>query len=81
MAKKVPITDRIILNMKRQVNDLKTITGWTDEELGRRCGVSRQTIHNLKTKPSAVNGSLVLLVQEMLSEEQEKVRKGRTGEL
>lgn len=36
--------------MKNRLRDLRTARGWTQEELGRRLGVSRQAINALETE-------------------------------
>lgn len=75
MATHVNVSHRIIQDMKDTVSQLKNRTGWTDAELARRCGVSRQSIHNLKTRPTAVNGGLVLMVQDLLKQENKKFER------
>lgn len=75
MATHVNVSNRIIQDMRDTVDELKNRTGWTDKELGRRCGVSSRTIYNLKYRPTAVNGGLVLMVQDLLKKENEKLRR------
>lgn len=73
MATHVNVSHRIVQDMKDTVDALKNRTGWTDEELGKRCGVSSRTIYNLKYRPTAVNGGLVLMVQDLLKQENKKL--------
>lgn len=51
---------------------LKEYRSWTDEELGKRLGVTARTIRSMRHNPSSVNGGLVLKVQAMLKEAKEK---------
>ena len=51
---------------------LKEYRSWTDEELGKRQGVTARTIRSMRRNPSSVNGGLVLKVQAMLKEAKEK---------
>ena len=39
---------------------LKEYRSWTDEELGKRLGVTARTIRSMRRNPSSVNGGLVL---------------------
>ncbi len=51
---------------------LKEYKGWTDEELGKRLGVSARTVGNMRRNPSSVNGALILKIQSLLKEAKEK---------
>lgn len=51
---------------------IKEYRSWTDEELGKRLGVTARTIRSMRRNPSSVNGGLVLKVQALLKEAKEK---------
>ena len=60
------------IEFKVDLYALKEFKGWTDEELGKRLGVTARTDGNMRRNPSSVNGALILKVQSMLKEAKEK---------
>lgn len=51
---------------------LKEYRGWSDEDLGKQLGVTSRTIMGMRKNPCSVNGGIILRVQEMLKEAEEK---------
>lgn len=65
-------TPKWAVEFKVDLYALKEYKGWTDNDLGKRLGVSARTIGSMRRDPCAVNGGLILQVKDMLREAMEK---------
>lgn len=54
------------------IEGVKKYTGWTDQQLADRLGVSITTVQSAKRDPCAVNGGIILRIQDMLREYRKK---------
>ncbi len=55
-----------IIEFQIAMDGVKRYTGWTDEEFARHLGVSVATVRSARRDPYAVNGGIILRVQDML---------------
>ncbi|WP_347005254.1 hypothetical protein [Enterocloster clostridioformis] len=65
-------TPKWIIEFKIDLYALKEYKGWTDEDLGKQLGVTSRTVMNMRKNPCSVNGGLILRVQDMLKDAEEK---------
>lgn len=61
-------TKRIKDEFRIQLESVKIRKNWTDTELAKYLGVSRQTICNMRSDPFAARGQYILTVQELARE-------------
>lgn len=58
-----------------KINNLKALKGLkSDRELAELLGCSEGTVSNLRNNPFSVNAGLLIMVEEYLEEETEKMR-------
>ena len=65
-------TPKRIIDFKIDLYALKEYRSWTDEDLGKQLGVTSRTVMNMRKNPCSVNGGLILRVQDMRREAEEK---------
>lgn len=65
-----------IIEFQIAMDGVKRYTGWTDEEFAAQLGVSVATIRSARRDPCAVNGGLILKVQDMLAKMRKKYGAG-----
>ena len=66
------IVENAAIAFRKDLNDLKAITGWKQAEIAQLLGCTRQTVSKLYNDPFSVNGRYILLVQEYLRREERK---------
>ena len=59
--------------MKNSVRDFRAVKGWTQEELGRRLGVSRQAINAIETERHDPSLGLAFHIAALFGEDVERV--------
>lgn len=64
-----------ILNFRCDLESLKILRDWKDEDLADRLKISVRTLRRVKQDPMSASGKTVLLIQEMLKQEKMKQYK------
>lgn len=64
-----------ILNFRCDLESLKILRDWNDDDLADRLKISVRTLRRVKQDPMSASGKTVLLIQEMLKQEKMKQYK------
>jgi putative transcriptional regulator len=66
----------MLLDMKNRVRELRTVRGWSQQELAERLGVSRQTINAIETERYDPSLPLALKVAKLFGRPVEAIFLG-----
>jgi hypothetical protein len=60
------------LNFRCDIECLKILKDWDDDDLAGRLKISARTLQRLKADPMSASGKNILMIQEMLRQERNR---------
>ncbi|QUA52178.1 helix-turn-helix transcriptional regulator [Aristaeella lactis] len=72
ITKKVESKDPEIRRFQRNLNTFRKLAGWTAEELGKKVGLTKQSIHNLETNSVRLSPGYYVSLRTAFEDEADK---------